>query len=125
MESVKRAIEQRAIRFAVGSAEIAEDQRNELKSVVSEIQRLVLLAGSQGIQARVEVWGHADQSGSQEMNDRLIAARAGQVLSALVALGIQQADLEVADPKASSRLREYTRTAAFKVKLIDPASGNK
>jgi OOP family OmpA-OmpF porin len=125
MESVKRGIEQRAIRFGVGSAEITEDQRNELNSVVSEIQRLGLLAGSQGTQARVEVWGHADQSGSQEINDRLIAARAGQVLSALVALGVPQADLEVADPKASSRLREYSRTAAFKVKLIDAASGNK
>jgi flagellar motor protein MotB len=84
-----------------------------------------LLAGSQGTQARIEVWGHADQSGSQEINDRLIAARAGEVLSALVALGVPQADVEVADPKASSRLREYTRTAAFKVKLIDSASGNK
>ncbi|HSQ20746.1 MAG TPA: hypothetical protein VLR92_10275, partial [Blastocatellia bacterium] len=73
-------------------------------------------AESLGASFRIEVWGHADQSGSQELNDRLIAARAGQVMSALIELGAGQTTLEVADPKASSKLREYTRTATFKVK---------
>ena len=119
MESVKREIEQHAIRFAVGSPELTPDQKDELNRVLSEVQRLGLLARSQGAQARVEVWGHADQSGSQELNDRLIAARAERVVSALVALGVNQTDLEIADPKASSKLRDYTRTATFKVKLIE------
>ncbi|HWO00661.1 MAG TPA: OmpA family protein [Blastocatellia bacterium] len=118
-------IERRAIRFAVGSAELTPDQRGELNSVMTEIQRLALLARSQGAMSRVEVWGHADQSGSQEINDRLIAARAEQVVSALLALGINKADIEIADPKASSKLREYTRSASFKAKLIDTPNGNK
>lgn len=124
MESLKRQIELRAIRFAIGRAEITSDQREELNRMMTEIQRLGLLARSQGTQLRVEVWGHADQSGSQELNDRLIAARAQQVMSALVALGVEQTDIEIADPKASSKLREYSRTATFKAKLTDIASVN-
>lgn len=125
IEAAKQKVEQRAIRFAIGSAELAPDERDELNVVMIEIQRLDLLAQSLGMPFRIEVWGHADQSGSQELNDRLIAARAGQVMSALLALGAKQTDLEIADPKASSRLRAYTRTATFKVKLPDAASGNK
>jgi OOP family OmpA-OmpF porin len=123
--AVAQRIEQHAIHFGLGSAELAPDQSNELKGVMAEIQRLDVLARSLGTPYRVEVWGHADQSGSQELNDRLIAARAGQVMSALVALGAKQTELEIADPKASSKLREYTRTATFKVKLLDAAGGIK
>ena len=123
--AVAQRIEQHAIHFGVGSAELGPDQSDELKVVMAEIQRLDLLARSLGTRFRVEVWGHADQSGSQELNDRLIAARAGQVMSALLALGARETDMEIADPKASSKLREYTRTATFKVKLIDGAGGIK
>ena len=84
-----------------------------------------MVAPSLGRTFRVEVWGHADQSGSQELNDRLIAARAEQVMSTLLALGGKSTDLEIADPAVSSKLREYTRTATLKVKLMDAASGNK
>ncbi|HSO74593.1 MAG TPA: OmpA family protein [Blastocatellia bacterium] len=119
MESLKRQIEQRAIRFAVGSSELTTDQREELNRVMTEIQRLGLLARSQGTQLRVEVWGHADQSGSQEINGRLIAARAQQVMSALVVLGVEQSQIEIADPKASSKLRDYTRTATFKANIAN------
>ena len=122
---VRQRIEQRAIRFAVGSADLPPEQRDELKGVMTDIQRLYLLAQSLGTRFRIEVWGHADQSGSQELNDRLIAARAGQALSALIALGAKQTDLAIADPEASSKLREYTRTATFKVSQIESATGNK
>jgi outer membrane protein OmpA-like peptidoglycan-associated protein len=115
-------IEQRAIRFAVGSAELGPDQRDELKGLLLDIQRLGLLARSLRTAFRVEVWGHADQSGSQEVNDRLIAARAEQVMSVLLALGGKQLELEIADPGASSKLREYTRTATFRVKLAATAN---
>ena len=125
MQSVVQKIEQRSIGFAVGSAELAPDQRDELRSVASEIQRLDLLAQPSGMRFRVEVWGHADQSGSQETNDRLIAARAGEVMSTLLALGAAPARLEIADPRASSKLKEYARTATFKVTLVDAASENK
>ena len=125
IESVKRDIEQCAIFFAVGSAEIASDQRFELNRVLSAIQRAEGLAQYQNAHVRVEVWGHADQSGSRETNDRLIAARAEQVLSALRELGVQQGNVEIGDSRASGKSSEYVRTATFKVRLIDGASGNK
>jgi OOP family OmpA-OmpF porin len=123
--TVMQQIERSAIPFAVGSAELTPDQADVLHRVMTDIKRCGLLARSLGVQPRVEVWGHADQSGSQALNDRLIAARAEQVVSALLALGVNRTDIEIADPKASSKLREYSRTATFKVKLIDTPGGNK
>lgn len=121
--AIAQRIEHHEIHFGIGSAELTPEHSNELKVVMAEIQRLDLLARSLGTPYRVEVWGHADQSGSQELNDRLIASRAGKVMSALVALGAKQTELEIADPNASGKLREYTRTATFKVKLLDAAGG--
>jgi OOP family OmpA-OmpF porin len=123
--AVQQRIEKRAIQFAVGSAELAPDQTDELNGLLSDLQRLDLLAQSLGTTVHIEIWGHADQSGSQELNDRLIAARAAQVMSALLALGAKQTDLAIADPKASSKLREYTRSATVKVKMLDKTNETK
>jgi OOP family OmpA-OmpF porin len=114
MESVKQSLEQRSIQFALGSAEITPDQHAELIRSTAEIQRLDSLSQSQGFPLRIEVWGHADQSGSQELNDRLIANRANQVMSALLAAGAK--NLEIADTRASGKTAEYTRSVNFKVK---------
>ena len=113
-DSVSRQLEQRSIVFAIGTAEIAPDQREELSRASAEIQKLEELSRSLGSQIRVEVWGHADQSGSPALNDSLIADRAAQVLSALG--GGKHQSLEIADPVASRELREYTRSVTFKVR---------
>ncbi|HSB08354.1 MAG TPA: OmpA family protein [Blastocatellia bacterium] len=115
IDSLARQLEQRAIRFAIGSVEITPDQREELSRASAEIQRLEVLSQSLGSQIRVEVWGHADQSGSAALNDRLIAARAEQVMSALA--GSNHQSLEIADPAASGVPPEFTRSVTFKVKL--------
>lgn len=117
MESARLSLEQRSVRFAVGSSEVAADQNEEIRRAGSEIQRLVLLAQSLGEQVRVEVWGHADQSGSQDLNDRLIAARAEQVRTALLSAGVRETALDIADAKASGKSREYTRSTTFKVRM--------
>jgi outer membrane protein OmpA-like peptidoglycan-associated protein len=123
IESVKQSLEQRSIQFALGSAEITPDQHGELIRSAAEIQRLESLSQSQGLPFRIEVWGHADQSGSQELNDRLIATRANQVMSALLAEGAK--NLEIADAKVSGKTAEYTRSVTFKVKSNGSASANK
>ena len=115
IDSVRRQLEQRAILFAIGSVEITPDQREELSRASAEIHMLEMLSQTLGSQIRVEVWGHADQSGSPALNGRLIAGRAEQVLSALG--GGKPQSLEIADPVASGELREYTRSVTFKVKL--------
>ena len=123
MQSVKQSLEQRSIQFALGSAEITPDQHGELIRTTAEIQRLESLSQSQGLPLRIEVWGHADQSGSQELNDRLIAARANQVMSALLAAGAK--NLEIADARVSGKTAEYTRSVTFKVRSNDSTSTNK
>ena len=115
--AVMQQIERSSIPFAVGSAELTPDQGVELHRVMTEIKRYGLLARSLGVQPRVEVWGHADQSGSQALNARLIAARAEQVcrrFSHLESIG----PTSICGPKASGKLREDSRTATFKVKPI-------
>ena len=123
MESVKQSLEQRAIKFALGSAEITPDQHGEVIRSAAEIQRLDSLSQSQRLSLRIEVWGHADQSGSQELNDRLIASRANQVMAALLEAGAK--NLEIVDAKISGKTRQYTRSVNFKVKPKDSASTNK
>lgn len=123
MESVRKSLEQRSIQFAIGSAEITTDQHAELNRSVAEIQRLESLARAQGLLLRIEVWGHADQSGSQELNEQLIAARAQQVMADLSAANAK--GLVAADVKASLELAKYTRSVTFKVKANDSASTKK
>jgi OOP family OmpA-OmpF porin len=125
IQAVTREIEQHAIRFAVGSSDLAPDQRGELESVMLEIQHLQMLAQSVGAPLCIEVRGHADQSGSKELNDQLIPARALQAISALIEMGAKSTNLQIADANASSMAREYSRTATFRVKQADAANGNK
>jgi OOP family OmpA-OmpF porin len=115
VEAVTQQLERRSILFPIGGDQIMEDQQDELRRASAEIQRLEVLSQSLGAKIRVEVWGHADQSGSLALNNRLIAARAERVLSALG--GNRQSILEIADAAASGNLREYTRSVTFKVRL--------
>ncbi|HXU07796.1 MAG TPA: OmpA family protein, partial [Blastocatellia bacterium] len=122
-ESAKKNLEQRSIQFAIGSSEITPDQRDELNRVASDLNQIDALASSLRMPVRVELWGHADQSGSQELNDRLIAARAQQVMTSLSAGNAKK--LVIADANDSARLAEYTRSVTFKVKSDNAANTNK
>jgi outer membrane protein OmpA-like peptidoglycan-associated protein len=113
-ENVRKNLEQRSIKFSVGSAEITPDQQDEINRAVAGLKQIEALASSLRMPVRVEIWGHADQSGSQELNERLIAARAQQVMTSLSAGNAKS--LIIADANASARLAEYTRSVTFKVK---------
>lgn len=121
-ESVKKNLEQRSIQFAIGSSEISPDQRDELNRVASDLTQIDALASSLRMPIRIELWGHADQSGSQVLNDRLIAARAQQVMTSFSTV---KKNLVIADANASARLAEYTRSVTFKVKSDNGANSNK
>ena len=123
--AVREQIEQRSVRFATGSSEITPDQQPELNTVMALIRRLALLSESRKTPAVVEVLGHADQTGTQDINDRLIVARADQVVSALVAIGAERAFVVSGDPKASGNFVEYTRKVTFKVNIASATSPTK
>jgi OOP family OmpA-OmpF porin len=122
LETVKAQIQQRSIRFAIGSSELTSDQSEELGRVISDIRRLELLGRSRSLPVRVVIQGHADHSGSEEINQRLISERAGQVLAALSALGANRAIVVLAD--ASKRV-DYTRSVTFRVAIDGAAGANK
>jgi outer membrane protein OmpA-like peptidoglycan-associated protein len=118
-ETLKEQLARRSIRFALGSSELTPDKSEELGRVMSDIRRLELLAQSRSVPAvRIEVQGHADHSGSDEVNQRLIAERAQQVMSALISLGANPSILVPAD--ARKRV-DYTRSVTFKVMTVGSA----
>jgi OOP family OmpA-OmpF porin len=118
-ETLKEQLARRSIRFALGSSELTPDQSEELGRVMSDIRRLELLAQSRSVPAvRIEVQGHADHSGSDEVNQRLIAERAQQVMSALISRGANPSILVPAD--ARKRV-DYTRSVTFKVMTVGSA----
>ncbi len=118
LQAVTNSLEQHSILFRVGSAEIDPEEREQLKIVMSDIQRLAKLSKPLGEVFRVSVEGHADQTGPQELNDRLIPARAAQVMSTLMEMGAKPHEVEIADPTASKKAREYNRTVTFRVNKI-------
>jgi len=117
IELLRQSLEQRAIRFAVGSSEITIDQRNEIAIAALEIRKLTAFSSSLGETAKIEIWGHADQSGSSELNERLIASRAAEVSKALIAAGIPENAMEIIDASVSGSSKEFTRSTNFKLKL--------
>jgi outer membrane protein OmpA-like peptidoglycan-associated protein len=125
IESLRHDIEQGVIRFAVGSSEITPDQQAELERALALIGRIAMLSQSRAQRMRVEVLGSADPSGSQEINSRLVAARAEAVVSALTALGAKQSGVEVVVSNVPGTILEHDRTVRFKVRTIDAASGTK
>jgi outer membrane protein OmpA-like peptidoglycan-associated protein len=115
-ESVRRRLEQRTVQFDLGSAEIAATQNAELDQAASEIKMLDMVGRSLGKRIRVEITGQADQTGSRELNERLIRQRADQTMTAMISRGISADQLSIA---GSDPARTYARKATFGVVLPD------
>ncbi|HXG63686.1 MAG TPA: OmpA family protein [Blastocatellia bacterium] len=123
MEEVRQRIEEIAIPFAVGSAEIPADQDNAVERLRVAIQELEELSQMVGRSFRIEVIGHADETGSREVNRRLMQERAATVRAVLAAKGLDAARLIAAGEGAAEERRERRRSrkTSFKVILADAA----
>jgi outer membrane protein OmpA-like peptidoglycan-associated protein len=123
LADLKDQLEQRAFRFAPGSAEIPPEQRLILEDVGSQIIALIQAATALGKTIEIQVRGNHDPLGSEDLNSALARTRVENVRAALVTLGIPAAILtavsEDLEKETCSAVKEADRmfclSASFRV----------
>lgn len=129
IEAIKARIEKQALRFALATTQLIGNQDAALRDLVSDIRQLDRLAAEAGQAVSIEIAGHTDKSGSETSSLRLSQDRARQIERALIAQGINQAQLTVVGLGDKAPLREelteqdkeFNRSVSFKVMLTDSA----
>jgi OOP family OmpA-OmpF porin len=112
-QAAKERIEKTEIPFDPGSAILPADQNLILSSLAEEIRKLQHIAQTSVKVVRVEVYGYADRSGSEALNQRLEQERAATVLSSLFETGIPRESLLAG--RRDSRERPNDRKVTFRV----------
>jgi OOP family OmpA-OmpF porin len=102
LNSLKTAIEQHTIRFDPGQSDLTGGAMDSLETAAAQIQKLFATAERH---LRLEVTGHTDERGSEEINTRLGSDRAQQVATALANLGVDAGRLSVRSAGASEPVR--------------------
>jgi outer membrane protein OmpA-like peptidoglycan-associated protein len=122
LASLKQELERRAFRFMTGSADIPPEQSFLLEDVSARISSLLQAAAALGANIQIEVRGNHDPAGTEEFNAALSRARAANVRSALIKLGVPAARL-IALPEDAKETcsaveeqeRMFCRSASFRV----------
>lgn len=118
---LKQEIEAAAIRFALDSSALLDDQGPALQQVGLQIQELARLSRDTGRDTKVRILGQADPSGTAARNRILSRRRAEAVYAALTQQGVPEDLLNaqgVARAAADSE-RDYARlrSVVFEVEL--------
>jgi outer membrane protein OmpA-like peptidoglycan-associated protein len=116
-QAAKEQIENAEIPFDSGSAKLPADQSVVLNRLAQEIKKLQQIAQISGRSVRVEVYGFADNSGSEAVNQKLEQERAATVWSTLRETGIASDRMVVGARDSRQRLND--RKVTFKVILPD------
>jgi OOP family OmpA-OmpF porin len=127
MEIIRERIEKQFLLFRTIEAEIAPGQQNTIQELVANTKRLCNLAQVLGKNARIEIVGHTDNTGSEETNMKLSRERAHNVLSILTSRGLKKKNFtaigvgskEPLCEEATEMDRESNRRVDFKVTLTD------
>jgi OOP family OmpA-OmpF porin len=131
---IKAQMEQEVPRFVVGTSRFAPGQEQEARKLVADAQRILELARSGGVNIQMEVIGHTDETGTDEINDKLSRERAETVKSLLIASGIDASILNAIGvgsrqpvQPASSGVQESeaaNRSVTFKVAVSTVSQKN-
>jgi len=121
--SLKAALESATVLFDVGQALISDQQRAALDQVRARLQALVAKAGSQLQDLSVEVVGHADSTGEEDVNQALSERRAQRVAHELTVVDIPPGVISARGAGTSQPVRsenteedrEYNRSVTFQV----------
>lgn len=116
-----------SLQFEMDETRLAPGQEEKLKQLVTDIERLVVLAEAMKKNVRLEITGHADGTGTEERNDVLSRGRAEVVAAELNSRLPPRANLMIAPAGSKEKLRhEVTeadraanRSVTFKIILSD------
>jgi outer membrane protein OmpA-like peptidoglycan-associated protein len=125
LTSVQQHIEQSMLFFVKGNAQPLPDQESTLAEVAAAMQRILEVALAVGQQARIDVIGQADKTGSEDKNRQLSRERADYVFSSLVLSGVPPSVLSavgigshgVVDDARVKEERVLHRRVSFKVHM--------
>ncbi len=126
----KAALERQVLHFDLNLAQLPMSQFNVLETVEDEITSLRQIADANGLQLRIEIFGHTDRTGKEDRNAQLSQARAGTISTALIQRGIPSSMLTVSGVSDRSPQhaaietypQELDRRVTFKVVLLQNPS---
>ena len=127
LDSLKEQIEKEVIIFNLGTTQYVPGQNENLTRVLTNVERLSVLAQSVRKNVRLEIIGHTDTSGTERINGRLSPDRAEKVASDLAAKFGTLRGLTVVTRGSRDLLRDeltdedraFNRSDSFKVTLTD------
>ncbi len=125
-EGVRQTVENRLIKFELGSAEIRADQAGVLDELAVAVERLRVLAQSIGSEVQLSISGYTDPTGTEAINATLRRQRAENIFSALIAKGVKPQGISAspADVTALARVNQ-DRKVNFAVSLVDRKGRNR
>jgi OOP family OmpA-OmpF porin len=122
---VQKRIDSQVVYFTSGSSSLSPQGRAELDKVIELIGELETLSRVTGMDFHIQIFGHTDRSGTEEVNRVVSQIRADNVRSFLVSKGISPERLiavgvgasQSAPDKATEGGRESERAVTFSVAI--------
>jgi outer membrane protein OmpA-like peptidoglycan-associated protein len=129
LEAEKMLLERHVLHFDMNSARLPMSQFDVLDAVEEDVNTLRAIAGANGVQVRIGIYGHTDRTGKEDHNMQLSQERANAISNALVQHGIPASILSVSGVADSNPghaaletyPQELDRRVTFRVVLLNPS----
>jgi outer membrane protein OmpA-like peptidoglycan-associated protein len=130
LDALKQRLEGETVRFQPGSSQLLPGQAQLIENLGHDLARLARLASESGLNARVDIFGHTDDSGSEQLNAQLSYQRAAALRrllesSAGAPLPMTTQGLGSSQPVrvgTSPQDRAWNRSASLRISL-SPGAG--
>ncbi len=131
ISSTEENIENQVLNFEEGSSELGLNQGAKLEALFGEIQKLRNLVQVVGADLDIQIIGHTDESGTEELNSILSKQRADNIRALLISKGIGPGYLSAmgvgANEPLTAKLTEQNgglnRRVSFHVVITEALSG--
>lgn len=122
-------IEAVTLGFAKGESSVAPGQHQTLDSLIAWLEELNDILASSGRRATIEVVGHADSDGPDDLNSELSQERANYMIAMLRGASVERLDFSARGlgraplvPGATEAEHERNRRVSFRVHMQDAAA---
>lgn len=127
LEKYKKEIEEENLLFLENSTNIVPSENKKIPNLISQMQKLVSVANQMGKEVKIEIKGHTNTTGTEDINMPVSENRAKKVLSYLVSQGLESSIFnavgvgtrELLQSESFGRKEAVNRRVSFKVFLKD------
>ena len=125
IEQIRTKVEKQTLLFDFGSAEIVAGQADAIQELVGDVEKLFNLGRVLGRDVHIEILGHADSVGTDEVNVKISQERADKIFSIMVSKGFNPVNFTAVGigskkpfrEEITEQDRELNRRAIFRVNL--------